>query len=133
MKRNINVVVRIKPNFDLKSNSNHIKIINDKIINIKQKNNNKENKYEFDKIITKDKTQKEVFDIIGKPIIEEVINGYNCTICSYGQTGSGKTYTMEGDNKNIGIIPRIIKEINNIFSITNININSTCDKNNTHL
>ena len=30
-----------------------------------------------------------------KPIVEEVLEGYNCTIFAYGQTGTGKTYTME--------------------------------------
>lgn len=31
------------------------------------------------------------------PIVEQVLDGYNCTIFAYGQTGTGKTYTMEGD------------------------------------
>ncbi len=31
-----------------------------------------------------------------KPIVEEVLEGYNCTIFAYGQTGTGKTFTMEG-------------------------------------
>lgn len=30
------------------------------------------------------------------PIVNEVLEGYNCTIFAYGQTGTGKTYTMEG-------------------------------------
>lgn len=30
-----------------------------------------------------------------KPIVEEVLEGFNCTIFAYGQTGTGKTYTME--------------------------------------
>ena len=29
------------------------------------------------------------------PIVEEVLEGFNCTIFAYGQTGTGKTYTME--------------------------------------
>jgi len=28
--------------------------------------------------------------------VNEVLEGYNCTIFAYGQTGTGKTYTMEG-------------------------------------
>lgn len=31
-----------------------------------------------------------------QPIVDEVLEGYNCTIFAYGQTGTGKTYTMEG-------------------------------------
>ena len=29
--------------------------------------------------------------------VEEVLQGYNCTVFAYGQTGTGKTYTMEGN------------------------------------
>lgn len=31
------------------------------------------------------------------PIVNTVLEGFNCTIFAYGQTGTGKTYTMEGD------------------------------------
>ena len=34
---------------------------------------------------------------MAKPLVEEVINGFNCTIFAYGQTGTGKTFTMEGE------------------------------------
>lgn len=30
------------------------------------------------------------------PLVDEVLNGYNCTIFAYGTTGTGKTFTMEG-------------------------------------
>lgn len=31
-----------------------------------------------------------------KDSVDNVVNGFNCTIFAYGQTGSGKTYTMFG-------------------------------------
>lgn len=37
-----------------------------------------------------------VYSTVVKPMIEEVIKGYNCTVFAYGQTGTGKTYTMSG-------------------------------------
>ena len=40
--------------------------------------------------------QKDLFDHAISPIVNEVLEGYNCTIFAYGQTGTGKTYTMEG-------------------------------------
>ncbi len=53
--------------------------------------------------------------------MEEVLEGFNCTIFAYGQTGTGKTYTMEGgdraseDGNNLsevaGVIPRAIHQI----------------------
>ena len=49
----------------------------------------------FDKILSVDSTQKDVFDFI-KPCLSNIKKGNNCTILAYGQTGSGKTYTMFG-------------------------------------
>lgn len=40
--------------------------------------------------------QKELYQQVVSPIVNEVLEGYNCTIFAYGQTGTGKTYTMEG-------------------------------------
>jgi hypothetical protein len=28
--------------------------------------------------------------------LQEVLEGFNCTVFAYGQTGTGKTHTMEG-------------------------------------
>ena len=35
----------------------------------------------------------------------------NCVLIAFGQTGSGKTYTVEGTEKEPGIILRAIKHI----------------------
>lgn len=40
--------------------------------------------------------QQDLYDQAVVPIVNEVLEGYNCTIFAYGQTGTGKTYTMEG-------------------------------------
>ena len=44
--------------------------------------------------------------------------GYNATVLAYGQTGSGKTHSMgggwgehSGTEDEVGIIPRVIKEL----------------------
>lgn len=34
--------------------------------------------------------------VVGRPIVENVLSGYNSCIFAYGQTGSGKTHTMLG-------------------------------------
>ena len=43
--------------------------------------------------------QKDLYDQAVIPIVNEVLDGFNCTIFAYGQTGTGKTYTMEGECK----------------------------------
>ncbi|KAI7890584.1 P-loop containing nucleoside triphosphate hydrolase protein [Mucor mucedo] len=67
--------------------------------------------YCFDQIFDQHSTQEEVYDKIGSPVLKEVFKGYSCTIFAYGQTGTGKTFTMEGTEKQEGIIPRVIKEL----------------------
>jgi Kinesin motor domain len=34
--------------------------------------------------------------VVGRPIVENCLAGYNSSVFAYGQTGSGKTYTMLG-------------------------------------
>ena len=41
--------------------------------------------------------QLDVYRCVAKPLVDEVLNGFNCTIFAYGQTGTGKTFTMEGE------------------------------------
>ena len=43
--------------------------------------------------------QQRLYDQAIAPIVEEVLDGFNCTIFAYGQTGTGKTHTMEGGDR----------------------------------
>ena len=38
----------------------------------------------------------QVFDDLGKMVLEAAFEGYNTCVFAYGQTGAGKTYTMMG-------------------------------------
>lgn len=53
--------------------------------------------FTFDGVCNQYATQCELFTSYILPIVNEVLQGFNCTIFAYGQTGTGKTYTMEGD------------------------------------
>lgn len=71
--------------------------------------------YQFDKVFSPAADQNMVFDEVVSPILDEVLQGFNCTIFAYGQTGTGKTYTMTGDISDVlplpdaaGIIPRVL-------------------------
>ncbi|KAF2747509.1 kinesin family protein-like protein [Sporormia fimetaria CBS 119925] len=71
--------------------------------------------YQFDKVFSPAADQGIVFDEVVSPILDEVFNGFNCTIFAYGQTGTGKTYTMSGDISDVlplpddaGIVPRVL-------------------------
>jgi kinesin family member 5 len=53
--------------------------------------------------------------VIGKPLIANLMEGFNSTLIAYGQTSSGKTYTIQGyDNKSDelkGVIPRLMSDL----------------------
>uniref|UniRef100_K1S2I2 Kinesin-like protein n=1 Tax=Magallana gigas TaxID=29159 RepID=K1S2I2_MAGGI len=68
----------------------------------------------FDQVLKPNVTQEQVYETAAKPIVADVLGGYNGTIFAYGQTSSGKTHTMEGvlgNDKMQGIIPRIVQDI----------------------
>eukprot|EP01063_Lacrimia_lanifica_P016086 TRINITY_DN226_c1_g1_i1.p1 TRINITY_DN226_c1_g1~~TRINITY_DN226_c1_g1_i1.p1 ORF type:complete len:1406 (+),score=489.37 TRINITY_DN226_c1_g1_i1:84-4301(+) len=52
--------------------------------------------WEFDHVFGEDTTQTEIFEALGRPIVDHAFDGYNASVFAYGQTGSGKTYTIEG-------------------------------------
>ncbi|CAM9475926.1 unnamed protein product, partial [Ectocarpus sp. 13 AM-2016] len=41
-------------------------------------------------------TQQTIYEVLGERIVEDVLNGFNCSCFAYGHTGSGKTYSMFG-------------------------------------
>uniref|UniRef100_A0A7S1B9U5 Kinesin-like protein n=1 Tax=Corethron hystrix TaxID=216773 RepID=A0A7S1B9U5_9STRA len=70
--------------------------------------------FTFDSVFAPTCTQKEVYDVVGAPVVQSVLDGYNGTIFAYGQTGAGKTHTMEGfpsDPDLRGIIPNAFQHI----------------------
>ena len=56
--------------------------------------NNKRELYEFRMahIFDETATQADIFDGIGKNVVNNVLNGFNGTIFAYGQTGSGSVH-----------------------------------------
>ncbi|CAG0903463.1 unnamed protein product, partial [Cyprideis torosa] len=51
--------------------------------------------------------QSDVFEAVGRDLVESALEGYNGCLFAYGQTGSGKSYTMMGTDAALGLIPRL--------------------------
>lgn len=67
---------------------------------------------QYDQVLATSSTQADVYHAAVKPVVTEVLNGYNGTILAYGQTGAGKTYTLSSVQPNcIGMMPRAASEI----------------------
>ncbi|KAF9264663.1 kinesin-domain-containing protein [Marasmius fiardii PR-910] len=73
--------------------------------------------YPFDLVFGPEADQALVYHEVVNPMLEQVVEGYNCTLFAYGQTGTGKTYTMQGDlvptpmgnpSSHAGMIPRVL-------------------------
>lgn len=71
-------------------------------------------KYHFDRVYDSDTSQERLYETAVAPMVDEVLQGFNCTVFAYGQTGTGKTHTMTGDMQNqneAGVIPRAVGHI----------------------
>ncbi|KAL9098319.1 MAG: hypothetical protein Q9163_006002 [Psora crenata] len=55
--------------------------------------------------------QDNLFNDLGKPLLDNAFQGYNNCIFAYGQTGSGKSYSMMGYGDEAGVIPRICENM----------------------
>ncbi|KAL5721227.1 Kinesin-like protein KIN-5C [Ranunculus cassubicifolius] len=126
---NVQVLLRCRPFSDeeLRSNAPQVVTCNDyqREVAVSQNIAGKQidRVFTFDKVFGPSAQQRDLYDQAVVPIVNEVLEGFNCTIFAYGQTGTGKTYTMEGECKKskggnkgqlpleAGVIPRAVKQI----------------------
>ncbi|KAD5316772.1 hypothetical protein E3N88_16718 [Mikania micrantha] len=80
-----------------------------------RRNNWDSDTFEFDEVLTEFASQKRVYEVVAKPVVESVLDGYNGTVMAYGQTGTGKTYTLgklgDEDTSARGIMVRAVEDI----------------------
>lgn len=77
--------------------------------------------FTFDSVADTESTQMDIFELVGAPLVENCLAGFNSSVFAYGQTGSGKTYTMWGpanalleENLSIeqqGLTPRVLERL----------------------
>ncbi|EGZ10256.1 hypothetical protein PHYSODRAFT_522096 [Phytophthora sojae] len=133
----VRVVVRVRPPNDreLQQNSCHHTLNVDdeggQVFVCKRKSDNevdRELRYAYDRVFNEKADQGDVFDYL-RDGVQQVAQGFNCTIFAYGQTGTGKTHTMLGNDlehhldpatldpetpecsPNWGVIPRAIESL----------------------
>ncbi|RWR95465.1 kinesin-like protein KIN-5B [Cinnamomum micranthum f. kanehirae] len=122
---NVQVVLRCRPLTDEEQRLNVPKVIScneqKREVTVVQSIANKQidRAFAFDKVFGPKAQQRSIYDQAISPIVDEVLEGFNCTVFAYGQTGTGKTYTMEGGMRNksgelpidAGVIPRAVRQI----------------------
>ncbi|NXR13132.1 KI20A protein, partial [Semnornis frantzii] len=70
-------------------------------------------RFSFTQIFGPEVGQKLFFDETMKQMVKDVLNGQNWLVYTYGITNSGKTHTIQGSNKDGGILPRSLAVIFN--------------------
>lgn len=126
---NVQVLLRCRPFSDdeLRNNAPQVVTCNEHMreVSVSQNIAGKQidRVFTFDKVFGPTAQQRELYDQAVVPIVNEVLEGFNCTIFAYGQTGTGKTFTMEGECRKsksgpkgqlpseAGVIPRAVKQI----------------------
>ncbi|KAG5469540.1 hypothetical protein LSCM1_02763 [Leishmania martiniquensis] len=74
-------------------------------------------RFTFDNVYDANSTQEQVYERIGRPVLQSSFCGYHTCIFAYGQTGSGKSYCMMGADGGCsiddapGIVPRLCREL----------------------
>lgn len=78
-------------------------------------------RFRFAHVFETDSSQKKVFEVAARDIVNAFLEGYNGTIFVYGQTGAGKTFTMQGAHEdladsccmseNLGLVPQSLSLI----------------------
>ncbi|CCI46251.1 unnamed protein product [Albugo candida] len=77
--------------------------------------------FQYDHVFTEKDDQLTVFDVVARPAVKDIMDGYNSAIITYRQTASGKTYALQGDDtdrpEGQEIVPRTAVELFNFVSI----------------
>lgn len=71
----------------------------------------KDQTFGFDRVFDENTTQPDVYEATTKPLLDQVLDGYNATVFAYGATGCGKTHTITGTQAQPGIIFMTMQEL----------------------
>ncbi|XP_062217889.1 kinesin-like protein KIN-6 isoform X2 [Phragmites australis] len=67
----------------------------------------------FSTVLSPDSSQRDIFDQVMNPLVEDFLGGKNGLLVAMGPTGSGKTHTIFGSPRNPGILPLTLRQIFN--------------------
>lgn len=129
--KNVRVFCRFRPFNATELSKDERRVVTVHKSRIVQVESEAKQQFEFDHVFGEEAKQEEVYEVVARPLVNEIFKGYNATVFVYGQSGSGKTTTMTGyshvvDNgellarddvvlwknpKDMGVVPRMIQDI----------------------
>lgn len=112
---NVVVVVRLRPPENKSENIQEIFIANNTEVTVKDPLSRGRNAhtFTFNRVFQPEHGQEAVFNYVAKPLVEELLKGFNSCCFAYGQTGSGKTHSVfgEGNGDQRGMLARSIEHL----------------------
>eukprot|EP00743_Colponemidia_sp_Colp-15_P003013 GILK01003258.1.p1 GENE.GILK01003258.1~~GILK01003258.1.p1 ORF type:complete len:1210 (-),score=339.90 GILK01003258.1:490-4023(-) len=117
----VQVFLRVRPSNEAAVRSEDVFVVEDDT-NIQAKapedsaafkNGEREGKFQFTKVFTKDAPQDTVFQDSTLPLVDGLFSGQNGLLFAYGITNAGKTYTIKGSEENPGVLPRALAQMFN--------------------
>ncbi|XP_022784630.1 kinesin-like protein KIF15 isoform X2 [Stylophora pistillata] len=94
----VQVYVRIRPlvESDVRSldGKGAVSAENDNLTQVHVMDGKREKIFQFDQVLPPDAENDEVYQVVGKPLVEASMTGLNGILMAYGQTGAGKTHTL---------------------------------------
>jgi len=111
LSENISVVIRVRPLNTLEGNS--CITISQHTISLDLKTETKQ--FSFDYVAAESVSQEMIFNLVGKPLTDACLEGYNATVFAYGQTGAGKTFTIQGLSPDQALDKRIYFELRGLM------------------
>ena len=60
--------------------------------------------------------QNVVFEALGRQVLDNAWDGYNCCLFAYGQTGAGKSYSMVSVAERATLYPHLFATTNSCFA-----------------
>ncbi|EPY52965.1 kinesin-like protein Klp5 [Schizosaccharomyces cryophilus OY26] len=68
-------------------------------------------RYAFDRVFDETASQQAVYEQTARPLLDNILDGFNSTVFAYGATGCGKTHTITGTKEDPGIVYLTLKEL----------------------
>eukprot|EP00039_Didymoeca_costata_P021849 m.345577 g.345577 ORF g.345577 m.345577 type:complete len:625 (+) comp26766_c0_seq1:92-1966(+) len=109
-KHKVRVIVRVRPRLPSAVESQEVpfQISDNEVILPNPRLEGDTVSYKFDRCYPTEANQRKLFEKEISPFINTTLDGANATVFAYGPTGAGKTFTMQGTEKNEGVIPRAV-------------------------
>eukprot|EP00823_Brevimastigomonas_motovehiculus_P007009 TRINITY_DN6028_c0_g1_i1.p1 TRINITY_DN6028_c0_g1~~TRINITY_DN6028_c0_g1_i1.p1 ORF type:complete len:821 (+),score=182.29 TRINITY_DN6028_c0_g1_i1:44-2506(+) len=116
--KNVRVVVRVKPTQPCEKDKPFLFVerrnpqaVPDTVVLNDYIDKSVSRRYSYDAVYDEKTTQNMIYEKEVFPCYSLLRSGINTTLFCVGMTNSGKTFTMAGDTKNPGIVPRVAQDI----------------------